>query len=76
MILVGHNVNVNVMLTYCRLKTDLSVVPYAKRVYRGVEVIYHTTVYSALLRDMYSASCFSTSAFRYLRCPWNTNLVG
>jgi hypothetical protein len=44
MILAGHYVNVNVMLNYCRLKTDLSFVPYAKRVYRGVEVIYHTMV--------------------------------
>jgi hypothetical protein len=44
MILAGHCVNVNVMLTYCRLKTDLSFMPYAKGVYRGAEVIYHTMV--------------------------------
>jgi hypothetical protein len=76
MILAGHCVNVYVVLTYCKLKTDLSVVPYAKGVYRCMEVVYHTAVYWTLLRDMYSASCSSTSTFRYLRCPLNTILVG
>jgi len=45
MILAGHCVNVYVVLTYCKLKTDLSVVPYAKGVYRCMEVVYHTAVY-------------------------------
>ena len=48
-ILAGHYVNVNVI--FYGLKTDLSFVLHAKGVYWCAEVIYHTVVYSALMRD-------------------------
>jgi hypothetical protein len=75
MTLDRYYVNANVM-TYYRLKTDLSVMPHVKGVYSGMKVIYHTMVYSTMLRDIYSASCSSTSTFKYCSCPSQTNLVG
>jgi len=47
-ILAGHYVNVNVI--FYGLKTDLSFVLHARGVYWCAEVIYHTMVYSTLLR--------------------------
>ena len=49
---------------------------HAKGVYSGMEVTYHTMVYSIMLRDTYAASCSSTSTFKYCSCPSQTNLVG
>ena len=76
MILARHYMNVNITYTCYRLKTNLSVVPHAKGVYRGAEVIYHTNVHSTPLRDKHSASFSSTRTFRYLRHPSNKNLTG
>lgn len=75
-ILTGQYANVNIMQAYYRLKTNLSVVLYAMGACRGMEIIYHTVVYSTLLRDTYSALCSSTCTYRYLWYPSNINVVG
>jgi hypothetical protein len=42
--LAGQFASVNIMYTYCRLKTGLAVVPQVKKAYVDAEVIYHTMV--------------------------------
>jgi hypothetical protein len=42
--LAGQFAGVNIMYTYCRLKTGLAVVSQVERAYRDAEVIYHTMV--------------------------------
>jgi hypothetical protein len=71
---------INTILTrkyyVCILHTNLAVVCHAKSAYKSKEVIYHTMVYSTLLRDTYLVSCSSSCTFRFPRQPLYTTLVG